>query len=212
MKTIKIYYSLLFILFVNVSFAQQDSKIGLTGGPIRFYPDDNGILFKLNHNNTMDNGWGWSMGIFFEKPWTPKFHQILEANYSSLSSDIYLQKDVWENGIEMQSIIGNYENTRYNYLALSWGVKYFLTRRIFLNPSVEIARILNDDISINKILPNVKIGVGVDVQKINILLEYSYALEEQQRIFDIAVPFAVNHRNKYLQLKVRVPLITIKKE
>ena len=210
MKANKIFQSLLFILLVHVSFAQQNTKIGLTGGLIRFYPDDNGLLFKLNHNNTMDNGWGWSAGIFFEKPWTSKFYQIMEANYNSLSSDIYLQEDVWENGTNMESIIGNYGNTKYNYLALSWGVKYFITSRLFLNPSFEMARVLNDDISINKILPNVKVGGGVNIQKVNIMLEYTYALEEQQRIFDISVPFAVNHRNKYLQLKVQIPLIQLK--
>jgi len=206
MKTKKTAFLLLLIFIVNFSFARQNTKIGLTGGSIRFYPDDNGILFKLNHNNMMDNGWGWSAGVFFEKPWNQKIRQIMEASYSSLSSDIYLQKDVWENGTEIESIIGNYKDTKYNYLALSWGVKYFINRRLFLGPSFEMARILNDDISINKILPSVKVGAGIETQKVNIMLEYTYALEEQQRIFDISVPFAVNHRNKYLQIKVQVPL------
>jgi len=205
MKAHKI-YSLMFLVFcVHISFAQHNTKIGVEGGPIRFYPDDNGILFKLNHNNTMDSGWGWSAGIFFEKPWTSKFTQILEANFISLSSDIYLQKDIWENET-MQTIIGNYENTKYNYLALSWGVKYFITRQLFFNPSFELARVLNDDVSINKILPNVQVGAGLETKRANIMLEYTYALEEQQRIFDISVPFAVNHRNKYLQLKIQVPV------
>ena len=204
-------YLLVFLLAVQTVTAQSGSKLGITVGAARFYPDDEGFLFKLNHNNTLSNSWGWSAGMFFEKPWTSKIHQMFEVNYSDYSTDIFLQKNPdgpWSpgDGTGREPIIGDYNNTKYNYLSFSWGFKYYVNNKLFVYPSLDVAKTLNEDISINKILPNAKLSAGMEIQKVNLLLEYSYSLEKQQRIFDLSVPFIVTHRNKLLQLKVQIPL------
>ncbi|HKL33569.1 MAG TPA: hypothetical protein VJ919_13600 [Tangfeifania sp.] len=203
-------FILLFLLFVSYNLhAQRITEIGLTGGGIRFYPEAQHLGSNLN--NSMDNGWGWSAGIFFEDHWKPKIHQVVEINYYNLSSDVFLQKNPegpWSpnDGTGRQPVYGNYKNTSFDQIAISGGIKYLLNKKIFAYPGFEITRALNSSVDINKTTYNLKLGAGLNLRQIDILLEYAYGLKYQRMIYDPAVPFASTHRNKYLQLKVQVPL------
>ena len=206
MKTIRTTI-IIFLLFVNYSvFAQRITEIGLTGGGIRFYPEAQHLGSNLN--NRMDNGWGWSAGVFFEDHWKPKIHQVVELNYYNLSGDVFLQKNpLGPGGYDgEQPVYGNFDNTSFNHLAVSGGIKYFFTPKLFAFPAVEVARALNTDVDANKTTFNLKLGAGVDLRGVDILLEYAYGLNYQRTVYDPAVPFVSTHRNKYLQLKVQVPI------
>ncbi|GAB1451919.1 hypothetical protein MASR2M47_19750 [Draconibacterium sp.] len=208
--------TILFIMVLSISMAQAQRKteIGLTGGAARFYPKSEYMDPSLN--NSMDNGWGWSAGVFIEDHWKPKIHQIIELNYYNMSSDVYLQKNPpspWSpyDGTGREPIYGNYSNTAFNQIAISGGIKYFLTHTLFAYPAFEIARTLNPDVEINKTTLNLKLGAGAAIGPVNVNLEYSYGLKHQQTIYDITVPFATTHRNTYLQLKAQVPLYNFKR-
>lgn len=190
--------------------AQRTTQIGFTGGAARFYPEAQHL--GSSFNNRMDNGWGWSAGVFIQKYWKPKIHQIIELNYYALSSDVYLEKVIGSpyDDPNYQIIRGNYDNTSFNQLAVSGGIKYFLNKKLFVYPGFEIARALNPDIDINKTTYNLKLGAGVDLGRADVFLEYSYGLKYQRMIYDITVPFASTHRNTYLQLKVQVPLYRLR--
>lgn len=191
--------------------AQRKTEIGLTGGAARFYPEPEQMFLNLNLNNSMDNGWGWSAGIFIEDHWKPKIHQIIELNYYNFSSDVYLQKNPpypWNpyDGTGREPVYGNFSNTAFNQIAISGGIKYFLNRTLLVYPAFEIARTLNPDVEINKTTLNLKLGAGAAIGPVDIILEYSYGIKYQQTVYDITVPFASMHRNRYLQLKAQVPL------
>lgn len=189
--------------------AQRITETGLTGGGIRFYPEAQHLGSSLN--NRMDNGWGWSAGVFFEDHWKPKIHQVVELNYYNLSSDVFLQKNPlgpWSpnDGTGRQPVYGNFDNTSFNHLAVSGGIKFFFTPKLFAYPAFEVARALNADVDVNKTTFHLKLGAGVDLRGVDILLEYAYGLKYQRMIYDPAVPFVSTHRNKYLQLKIQVPI------
>lgn len=198
---------LLFLLFVSYNLhAQRITEIGLSGGGIRFYPEAQHLGSSLN--NRVDNGWGWSAGVFFEDHWKPKIHQVVELNYYNLSSDVFLQKNPLGPGGYggEQPVYGNFDNTSFNHLAVSGGIKYFLTPKLFAYPAFEAARALNSDVDINKTTFHLKLGAGVDLSGVDILMEYSYGLNYQRMIYDPTVPFVITHRNKFLQLKIQVPI------
>jgi hypothetical protein len=81
MKTKAIIISLM-LFTLGMAQAQRKTEIGLTGGAARFYPEAENLGSNLN--NSMENGWGWSAGIFVEDHWKPKIHQIIELNYYDL--------------------------------------------------------------------------------------------------------------------------------
>lgn len=204
----------LMMFTLGMAHAQRITKIGLTGGAARFYPEAENLGSNLN--NSMENGWGWSAGIFIEDHWKPKIHQIIELNYYNLLSDVYLQKNPtppWSpyDGTGREPVYGDFSNTAFNNIAISGGVKYFLTRALFAYPAFEIARTLNPDVEINKTTLNLKLGAGAAIGPVNVILEYTYGLKYQQTVYDITVPFASTHRNRYLQLKVQVPVHTFGK-
>jgi hypothetical protein len=189
--------------------AQRKTEIGLTGGAARFYPEAENLGSNLN--NSMENGWGWSAGIFIEDHWKPKIHQIIELNYYNLLSDVYLQKNPtppWSpyDGTGREPVYGDFSNTAFNNIAISGGIKYFLTRTLFAYPAFEITRTLNPDVEINKTTFNLKLGAGTAIGPVNVILEYAYGLNYQQTVYDITVPFASTHRNRYLQLKAQIPI------
>ncbi|MCG6188194.1 hypothetical protein [Maribellus maritimus] len=203
--------NLLFILSVYPVLAQRITEIGLTGGAARFYPEAQHM--GANRNNSMDNDWGWSAGVFIEDHWKPKIHQIVEINFYKLSSDVFLQKNPegpWGIGDERQPIYGNYDNTSFSQIAISGGIKYFLNKKLFVYPGFEFARALNSDVDINKTTYNLKLGGGVNLRGVDILLEYAYGLKYQRIVYDPTVPFATTHRNTYLQLKVQIPLYRLR--
>jgi hypothetical protein len=160
----------------------------------------------------MDNGWGWSAGVFIEDHWKSKIHQVVELNYYNLSGDVFLQKNPLGPGGYggEQPVYGNFDNTSFNHLAVSGGIKYFLTPKLFAYPAFEAARALNSDVDINKTTFHLKLGAGVDLRGVAILLEYTYGLKYQRTVYDPAVPFVSTHRNKFLQLKIQVPLYRLR--
>jgi hypothetical protein len=202
-KTIAFFIAIVFSCTVQ---AQRITEIGLTGGGIRFYPEPQHLGSSLN--NQMDNGWGWSAGVFFEDHWKSKIHQVVELNYYNLSGDVFLQKNPLGPGGQggEQPVYGNFDNTSFNHLAVSGGIKYFLTPKLFAYPAFEAARALNADVDVNKTTFNLKLGAGIDLRGVDIMLEYAYGLKYQRTIYDPTVPFVSTHRNKYLQLKIQVPV------
>ncbi len=192
---------------INIS-AQRKYEFGLTTGAVRFYPEVQHL--GSSPNNSMENGLGWSAGVYIQDNWKPRLSQIVELNYYSMHSDIYLEKfPTGPHGGQTKPIVGDFKNTSFSTLSLSAGVKYFLRKSLFVYPSFEIARSLNKKIDINKTSYNATLGVGIDLKKISVLLEYAYGLKYQRLVYDPAVPFASTHRNKYLQLKVQVPIINM---
>jgi hypothetical protein len=136
---------------------------------------------------------------------------VVELNYYNLSGDVFLQKNPlgpWSpnDGTGRQPVYGNFDNTSFNHLAVSGGIKYFFTPKLFAYPAIEAARALNADVDVNKTTFNLKLGAGVDLRGVDILLEYAYGLKYQRTIYDPVVPFVSTHRNKYLQLKIQVPV------
>ncbi len=215
MKNYFLTFALLLSLIVNskVTQAQRIIKIGFTGGAARFYPEAQHL--GANLNNSMGNGLGWSAGVFIQENWKPKIKQIVELNYYALSSDVFLQKNPqgpWSpnDGTGRQPIYGNFQNTPFNLLAISGGIKYLLTDKLFVYPGFEIARSLSKKIEINKTTYHVKFGAGVTLKHVDFMLEYAYGLKYQQTVYDCTVPFASTHRNKYLQLKVHIPLYRVR--
>ena len=215
MKTIKIPIILFFsISIINSVQAQRTTEIGFTGGVARFYPEAQNIGSNLN--NSMDNGWGWSAGVFVEDHWKPKIHQIIEINFYNLASDVFLQKNPtppwspYDENDDRKPVYGNYDNTSFSQIAISGGIKYFLNKKLFVYPGFELARALNSDVDINKTTYNLKLGGGVNLRGVDILLEYTYGLKYQRIVYDPTVPFTTTHRNTYLQLKVQVPLYRLR--
>ncbi len=197
------------ITFAGVAQAQRTTETGFSGGALRFYPEAQ--LVGSSSNNSMDNGWGWSAGVFIEDHWKPKIHQIVELNYYHLSSDVFLQKNPdgpWSpyDGTGRQPVYGDFDHTSFSHLALSGGIKYFMTPKLFVFPAFEVARALNSDVDLHKTTYHLKLGAGLSFRNVDILLEYAYGLRFQRIIYDPDVPFVSTHRNKYLQLKVQVPL------
>ena len=209
MKTVKILLTLFIaLLFFSSSQAQRITEIGVTGGSARFYPRAQHM--GANLNNSMDNGWGWSAGIFAEDYWKSNIHQIIEINYYNLLSDVFLQKNPlgpWSPNDDTgrQPVYGNYNNTSFRQIAISGGVKYFFNKKLFAYPGFELARTLNSNVDVNKTTYHLKLGAGVDLRGVDILLEYAYGLKFQRIVYDPTVPFATTHRNTYLQLKVQIP-------
>lgn len=198
----------------NLTHAQRKTEIGLTGGGARFYPVVQNMSYNLN--NSMDNGWGWSAGIFIEDHWKSRFHQVIELNYYNLSSDVYLQKNPtppWSpyDGTGRVPVYGDFGNTSFSQIAISGGVKYLMTKSLFLYPAFEIGFSTNPDIDINKTAYSAKLGLGTDIRGVDIILEYNYGLNHQRMVYDPTVPFASTHRNSYLQLKAQVPLHNLRK-
>ena len=152
MKTIKITLILFFsISIIGIAQAQSTTEIGFTGGAARFYPEAQNM--GANLNNSMDNGLGWSAGVFVEDHWKPKIHQIVEINFYNLSSDVFLQQNPtppwspYDENDNRKPIYGNFNNTSFSQIAISGGIKYFLNKKLFVYPGFELARALNSDVS-----------------------------------------------------------------
>ncbi len=227
---------ILFILGSNLAHAQRITELGLSAGVARFYPEARYFYNYHNDNNSVDNGFGWSSGVFLENYWNPKFRQVIEINYYTFSSNIYLQKNLKapgspHDGSPGQPVIGNFRNEPFNFLSISAGIKYFLNKRLFVYPGFELAMSLNPRVDLNTIIyyaksweplyirtsnkgntsSYAKLGVGVDLKVADILLEYSYGLNYQLSFFEYSTPLGLTQRNKYLQLKIQVPLLKERK-
>ena len=195
------------VLYVNFAHAQRNTNLGVTGNLVRFYPEAQHLGSNLN--NSIENKWGWSTGVFIQDGWKPKLKQIVEINFYKLSSDVFLQKNgvgEYGGGQVNNPIYGNYNGTPFNLLAISGGIKYLLNESLFIYPGIEIARALNKKVDINKTTYNVKLALGFNLRQFDVMIEYAYGLNYQRIVYDPTVPFASTHRNKFLQIKLQVPL------
>lgn len=203
---------IIFPLFVFNSnlHAQRTISLGFSGGGIRFYPEAQHM--GSNRNNSMSNGWGWSAGIVAEDHWRPKIHQVVELNYYNLSSDVFLQKNpdgFWSPYNEndpRKPVYGNFKGTSFSQVSVAGGIKYFMNNKLFVSPGIEFARMLNADVDINRNTYNIKAGAGVHTGAVDVMLEYAYGLKYQRIVYDPNIPFASTQRNRYLQLKINIPV------
>jgi hypothetical protein len=221
------------IIFSCTAYAQPNFEVGLTGGFARFYPETE--FFSQSLNNQADNGFGWSAGIFYEKHWKPKINPVLELNYSNFSSDFILEHRFFdpETGNSGEPVSGTFRDATFSYLSASAGVKLYLNNKLFVYPGFEISKSLNRKTDLwsvmyyakdwgssvciknrylNKTNYYAKFGFGVDLKALDVMLEYVYGLNYQLSFFEYSTPFGVNHRNKYLQLKVQVPIYKFSKK
>jgi hypothetical protein len=215
------------IIFSCTANAQPNIEVGLTGGFARFYPETE--FFSQSLNNQADNGFGWSAGFFYEKHWKPKINPVLELNYSNFSSDFFLEHRFFEpeTGNIGEPVSGTFRDATFSYLSASAGVKLYLNNKLFVYPGFEISKSLNRKTDLwsvmyyakdwgssvciknrylNKTNYYAKFGFGVDLKALDVMLEYVYGLNYQLSFFEYSTPFGVNHRNKYLQLKIQVPM------
>ena len=212
-RNIKIFFVGLLLLGANFANAQQKPEVGITAGVARFYP-------KMIHYGTytsadqMSKGPGWTAGLFIQQYRTPKIQQILEINYVNLSSDITMEQvstEPYEAGSgQPQSVREDFRNTSFTSLSVSFGAKYYLTKKLFAYPAIIVARSLNKNVLINKTDYRVKVGLGLKLKKTDVILEYVDGLRDQTRGFISTVPFLNTAYIRYLQLKVQVPLFRIK--
>lgn len=206
-------FPLLFCLTINTTTAQRTTEIGFTGGAVRFYPDLN-KKFSTSRNDAMDNGWGFSAGAFIEDRWKPKIHQIIEVNFLSLYSDVFLEYNPvgggGYGGGANQVVWKNFDNKPFDYFTVSGGLKYFLNDKLYFYPGIEWARSLTNEIDLNKSTWHLKLAAGISARKFDVILEYNYGLRTQRRIYDSTIPLIGIHRNKFLQLKIQIPVYRLR--
>ncbi len=235
MITFKQTIILVFFLFIAIPsvYAQKKLNIGITTGAIRFYPEAS--FFHGTYNNSLENGFGWSAGIFFEYHWKTKIHPIVELNYYNLTSDLYLHETVFsftEDPPTRKDVIKDLEGEAFNYLSLSFGFKYYFGEKLYVYPGFEVARSFDKPVSFDKlkgyfgdwmitqkaidilkeeytkrIISNAKLGIGLNLNKLDLILEYSYGLNKQLDFYDFEIPMGFAKRNNYLQLKAQIPIL-----
>lgn len=214
------------LIFSSVN-AQTDISAGFTGSFARFYPET--VFFGQGLNNQADNGFGWSAGLFVEKKLNARLTPVVEINFTNLASNFYLENNYHDReGYYVGHVEKAFSDISFEYVTASAGAKYYLGNTLFLYPGFEIARPLNKKIDLMSIMyyareewvssPHVKnrylnktnysakLGIGVDLKAIDVILEYVYGLNYQLSFFDYSEPFGINHRNRHLQLKVQVPI------
>jgi len=122
-------FLLLAIFTVTDVQAQHKTEVGLTGGAIGFFPAyyEHLVYGELS----MDFGAGWSAGAFVEQHWKPRIHQIIELNFYSLKSKVMFRKSS-EHGYD--DLIVYSENESFPQIALSGGVKFFVSDHFFVYP------------------------------------------------------------------------------
>ncbi|HKJ79078.1 MAG TPA: hypothetical protein VKA10_06065 [Prolixibacteraceae bacterium] len=193
--------------------AQRTTEIGFTGGAIRFYPDLE-EKFSTSKNDAMDNGWGFSAGVFLEDHWKPRIHQIVELNYINLNSDVFLEYNPVGSGgyggANSQNSWKNFGNVSFNYIAISGGTKLFLNKKLFVYPGIEWARILTNEVDLNKSTYHLKLAAGFNSREFDVILEYNYGLKYQRRVYSLSPPLLGTHTNNFLQLKVQIPFYSLR--
>jgi len=204
---------IVFMGFYTTSKAQRTTEIGFTGGVVRFYPDLE-EKFSRSKNDAFDNGFGFSSGIFIEDHWKSNIHQIVEINYLNFYSDVLLEYNPVGGGGygdgPNQITWKNFNNASFSYFNVSGGIKYFLNHKVFVYPGIEWARSLSNEIDMNKSTYHLKLAAGVNTSVFDVVIEYNYGLRTQRRIFDPTIPLIGTWRNKYLQLKIQVPLYMLR--
>ncbi len=189
---------------------QRVTEFGLTGGPVRFYPQAGHP--EAGWAASMDNGWGWSMGIFVEDHRFLRFHPVVELNHYTLSTDVNFQSTSAGqngNGAGEKANERNFSSISFNHLGFSGGIKYFIIPELVVYPAIEVARTLNPDVEKNRYTLRMKLAAGVNLGYLDVMLEYAYGLYRQQIAYYDTDPYVSNHRNTFLQLKLQVPLYKI---
>ena len=225
------------ILCTNPSYSQKSLELGITSGAIRFYPHAEFIHHNLNNN--VENGSGWSAGLFLEKSWKTRIHPIIELNYYSLASNIFLQKNTiiapgGYGGNGQQPIFINLDDEHFNQLAISGGIKLYAGKRFFFYPGFEFSLSNKKPVKLNDLNPyrggwqisnpfilkeeythritsNLKLGFGVHLNFADLVLQYSHGLNKQLFFYDFEAPMGFAKQDNCLQFKVQVPLLKINK-
>ncbi len=209
MKKKTILFLLLAIFTITVVQAQHKTEVGLTGGAIGFSP----VYYEhWNFNElSMDFGVGWSAGAFVEQHWKPRIYQIIELNFYSLNSKVKFEKSVPNDiGYGYKAITIYSQNESFPQIALSGGVKFFVSDHFFVYPGFEFSRALNSNVIANKTSYNLKLGAGFKIGIVSVLLELCHGLNNQIVIYSETPRLTGSHTYRYLQLKVQVPIYRIK--
>ena len=194
-------FLLLAIFTVTDVQAQHKTEVGLTGGAIGFFPAyyEHLVYGELS----MDFGAGWSAGAFVEQHWKPRIHQIIELNFYSLKSKVMFRKSS-EHGYD--DLIVYSENESFPQIALSGGVKFFVSDHFFVYPGFEFSRALSSNVNMNKTSYNLKLAAGFKISNVDVMLEYCHGFTRQGVVYNESPLFIGNHFYRYLQLKIQVPL------
>jgi hypothetical protein len=190
--------------------AQRKTEIGLTGGAIGFFPS---YYEHLAYGElSMDFGMGWSAGAFVEQHWKPRIHQVIELNFYSLNSKVEFYKSSGQTstGYGYNDINIYSQNESFPQIALSGGVKFFVSDHFFLYPGFEFSRALNSNVDMNKTSYNLKLAAGFKISKVDIMLEYCHGLTRQGVVYSEYPLLIGNHLYRYLQLKVQIPIYQFK--
>ncbi|MCG6188193.1 hypothetical protein [Maribellus maritimus] len=213
--------------------AQRTTEIGFTGGVARFYPHVEFFENPIN-NNSVGNGLGFSVGVFYEYDLFSRFHPILETKYLSTSvNNIYLESGLVFNesaGYGYKAAVAeNFGDKIFHYLQFSLGAKLFLNKKLFFYPAFGFSKSLDESVDLyaltyyskdweyvhitdrylKKIFYHTSLAFGADFKAFDVMLEYVYGLTYHLSFFDYSVPLGINHRNNYLQLKINVPLFKL---
>ncbi|MDR2887970.1 MAG: hypothetical protein LBV26_08230 [Bacteroidales bacterium] len=212
MKT-KITLLLFCVLTSTAIFAQKgNTEIGITGGLMQF-ETVRGEFLDFS-NPTIQNGFGWSAGIFAENYWKPKIHPIVEVNFYNYSSYIFSGHPFSSYYYSPEMLYlqsAGFSSKQFSDIAVSGGIKYLFSKKLFVYPGVELAWIFNSDNYKNKTNLNLKLGGGVNFKRFDVMLEYSHGLQPERTSYDkSADSYTSEKHNTYLQLKVQVPVYRLK--
>ena len=189
--------------------AQNKTEAGLTGGAIGFFPSY--YEHMASGTLSMDFGAGWSAGAYMEQHWKPRFHQIIELNYYSLNSKVEFTKHILRQiGYGYDAVTFYSQNESFPQIALSGGIKFFISDHFFVYPGFEFSRALSSNVIANKTSYNLKLGAGVKFGNVDVLLEFSQGLKKQGIVYDEPTWLTAWHAYRYLQLKVQVPIYKFK--
>ncbi len=210
MKKKTVLFLLLAIFTITVVQAQHKTEVGLTGGAIGFFP---AYYEHLAYGElSMDFGMGWSAGAYVEQHWKPHIRQIIELNYYSLNSKVEFYKssgqtstDYGYNDINVYS-----QNESFPQIALSGGVKFFLSDHFFVYPGFEFSRALSSNVNMKKTSYNLKLAAGFKISNVDVMLEYCHGFTRQGVVYSDYPLLIGNHLYRYLQFKIQIPIYQFK--
>ncbi len=205
MKQIYLAFLLTLILPLGLS-AQSKFEMGVQSGFGRFTPQVVRLYSTGYNNNSMENGWAWSAGAFgrynFREWLKPQVEVNLYNGQSHLTFEHVNYSDVTE-----EPVWGKYPNTWFRQAAVSVGAQVYLKKSFFVLPAIEFAHSYGADLQTDPNDWNWHLGFGFSIRYIDLILDYSEGMHDQFRYFDRKqYGFASEHRNRFLQLKVQVPL------
>ncbi len=209
MKKETVLFLLLTIYTVTVVQAQHKTEVGLTGGAIGFFP---AYYEHLAYGElSMDFGMGWSAGAFVEQQWKPRIHQIIELNFYSLNSKVKFEKSVPNDiGYGYKAITIYSQNESFPQIALSGGVKFFVSDHFFVYPEFEFSRALSSNVDMKKTSYNLKLAAGFKISNVDVMFEYCHGFTRQGVVYSDYPLLIGNHLYRYLQFKIQIPIYQFK--